>query len=265
MASANGERPVWTRPVILAIALCICAPAAAQTEDIGSVLEQVIEAYGGETNLRKLDNMIQEWAFYAPMRGRHGADIRRVSVPNQLKVELHYPDKSEIRVLSGDRGFVRFDDRGATVASDQQRDGMRLQLMRLYSPLALRERIENLQMRTSADGNFLALTLREAGLRTDYLVNRTNWQIETVVGTMVIKGVEMRFRTEYSDFKIVDGVLIHQRENKFAGEVNTAKLRLQNVELGADFDPHEFEPHGPKDFESRKDSDPAPEPRTDAI
>ena len=243
-----------SRLAILAAVLIISAPAPAEPEDIGAVLEQVIEAYGGETNVRKLDNMVQEWAFYAPRRGSHGADIRSVSVPGRLKVELHYPDKSETRVLSGDQGFVRFDERDATVASDQQRDGMRLQLMRLYSPLALLERVDNLQMRASEDGNYLALTLQEAGLRTDYLVNRTHWQIETVVGTMMIKGMEMRFRTEYSDFKFVDGVLIHHSENKFAGEVNTAKLRLQSIKLCAEFDPHEFTPHKAEDFEHPEES-----------
>ena len=251
------------RSLVLAAGLIACAPAQAQTEDIGAVLDHVIEAYGGEDNLRKLDRMVQEWDFYAPMRQRHGSDIRRVQVPDQLKVELRYPDKTETRVLSGDRGYVRFDDGDPAIASDHQRDAMRLQLMRLYSPLLLRERIDSLQM--ASDGGYLALTLVEHGLRTDYLVNSRNWRIETVVGTLTIRGMEMQFRTEYSDFKFIDGVLIHRKENKFAGDVNTAKLRLRRVELGAEFNPYEFTPHERGDFEEIEESDSITAYRADAV
>ena len=43
----------------------------------------------------------------------------------------------------------------------------------------------------------------------------------------------MSFVTEYSDFKLVDGVLVHQREDKYAGTVNTAQLQLRNIEFDA--------------------------------
>ena len=44
----------------------------------------------------------------------------------------------------------------------------------------------------------------------------------------------MQFLTEYSDFTMGDGVLIHQREKKFAGGVNTAVLHLRDIPLDAD-------------------------------
>ena len=52
----------------------------------------------------------------------------------------------------------------------------------------------------------------------------------------------MRFRTEYSDFSFRDGVLVHGKENKFAGGVNTAVLTLRNITLNADLEDGLFEP-----------------------
>ena len=81
----------------------------------------------------------------------------------------------------------------------------------------------------------------EAGLRVEYHVNRDSWRIEKVVGILAVGAGEMSFVTEYSDFAWVDGVLVHQRENKFAGGTNTAVLKLRNVEFGVEFDDSVFE------------------------
>lgn len=176
----------------------------------------------------------------ALMSQRHGTDVRSVRVPDQLKVELTYPDITEVRILNGQQGHVAFDDRLMQTASPQQRDAMRLQLMRLYSPLVLRDKSDSVSLQI--DGELCALSLLENGLRADYLVNLETWRIEKVVGTLSVNGTEMRFLTEYSDFKFVDGVLVHHKENKYAGDVNTAKLQLHRVTFDAKLDEGSFEP-----------------------
>jgi hypothetical protein len=127
-----------------------------------------------------------------------------------------------------------------------QRDAMRLQLMRLYTPLTLRDRVDALGVSSSED--YIVLTLREHGLLTEYFVNSETWRIEKTVGTLHIRGMEMQFVTEYSEFAMVDGVLMHHRENKFAGGTNTAVLKLRNIEFGVKFDDEIFE--APKEQES---------------
>ena len=63
-----------------------------------------------------------------------------------------------------------------------------------------------------------------------------------VVGTLTVNSTEMQFLTEYSDFKFVDGVLVHQKENKFAGGMNTAKLQLRRVTFDVRLDDEIFMP-----------------------
>lgn len=220
--------------------LVLSHTASPQPLDRETVLERIIHAYGGEKNLRKMDNVVQEWDFVALMGKRHGKDVRSIRVPGQLKVELKYPEKTETRFLNGDAGQVKFNGGAAQIADQRQTDAMRLQLMRLYSPLALRDRSDSIKL--VLEGNFCALTLHENGVQADYLVNLENWRIEKVVGTLKINGAEMRFLTEYSDFKYVGGVLVHQKENKFAGNVNTAMLQLRQVTFDAALDDKSFLP-----------------------
>jgi hypothetical protein len=209
-----------------------------QSLDLDTVLEQIIEAYGGEENLRKLDNQIQEWAVVALMGNRHGSDVRTIRIPDQLKVELTYPGKKETRIVNGKTGHVIYGDAPAQTAVQPQRDAMRLQLMRLYSPMVLRDKLESLTL--AVDGKLCALTLFENGVRVDYLVNTSNWHIEKVVGSLAINGSEMQFLTEYSNFTFRGGVLVHERENKFAGGVNTAILQLRRITLDAELNGTDF-------------------------
>jgi len=62
------------------------------------------------------------------------------------------------------------------------------------------------------------------------------------VGRLLMNGASMQFVTEYSEFAMVDGVLVPHRENKFVGAMNTAVLRLQRITVDAEFDDAEFEP-----------------------
>ena len=225
---------------LVALGCIILAPVGVCAEPIAGVLEQMIEAYGGEENVRKLDSTVQEWDLLALTRNQQGTDKRSIHLPAQLKVELTYPDKQETRVLDGDAGYAVFGDREPAAASAMQTSAMRLQLMRFYSPLTLRDRIDALEL-SEGDG-YLTLTLREDGLQAKYFVDAENWHIVKVVGTLSISGATMQFVTEYSEFSMEDGVLVHHRENKFVGGMNTALLRLQRITVDADFDDDEFEP-----------------------
>ena len=229
-----------TRLVLVFLVLTISSPISAQPLDLDIVLQNLIESYGGEKNLHKLDSQIQEWAVVALMGNSHGTDVRAIRAPRQLRVELRYPHKSETRIINGDRSYASYGNAPAQEAVHPQSDAMRLQLMRLYSPLVLHDKRNDLAL--TVNGEYCALTLSESGLRVDYMVNMTNWRIEKVIGSMTINGTDMRFLTEYSDFKFHDGVLVHERENKYAGAVNTAVLQLGHITLDADLNEDFFRP-----------------------
>jgi hypothetical protein len=231
---------ILSRTLCLWFLALLPAGAGANPPDLATVLDHLIRSYGGEENIRKLDNVYQEWRFVALRGNRHGIDVRSIRLPRQLRVELTYPDKQETRILNGDTSHVIFGDEPARTAGQHQRDAMRLQLMRLYTPLTLRDRIDSLTL--ILEGRNCALSLIENGLRADYLVNMDTWRIEKVVGTLTVNGAGMRFLTEYSDFEFHEGALIHRKENKFAGGVHTAVLQLHRITLDAELDTGSFLP-----------------------
>jgi hypothetical protein len=222
---------VLPRLALSFLLLIFSSAVYSQTLDLDTVLDRIIDSYGGEENLRKLDSQIQEWAVVALMGNRHGADVRTIRTPDQLKVELTYPGKKETRIVNGEASHVIYSGAPAQIAIQPQRDAMRLQLMRLYSPLVLRDRLDSLTM--MVEGEFCVLSLFENGVRADYIVNTDKWRIEKVVGSLAINGSEMQFLTEYSNFTFRDGVLLHERENKFVGGINTAVLQLRRITLDA--------------------------------
>ena len=213
----------------------------AESLDIDALLDRLIRAYGGEANLHKLDSQVQLWDFVALTSKRHGTDVRALEAPDKLRVQLIYPDKREVRIINGSASFASFGGEPEAAVGRPQSDAMRLQLMRLYSPLVLREKRDALSLEVEG-GNYV-LTLFEHGVRVDYLVNSKTWRIEKVVGGLAIKGQEFRFVTEYSDFAFRDGVLVHQKENKFAGATNTAILQLRQIMLGKKISDGHFSPN----------------------
>jgi hypothetical protein len=233
------------RILTLLTVFTLTAPAAAQAGELSVVLDQVVEIYGGEDNLRKLDRMVQEWDVVALMGNRHGTDKRIVRVPDQLRVELTYPGKKEVRILNENAAFTIFGEGPAPQAAPLQRDAMRLQLMRHYSPLVLRNKLRSLKLTDS--GNSLVLTLTEHGVRVEYFLTKESWRIERVVGTLKVGSGQMSFITDYSDFKRINGVLVHQREDKYAGSTNTAMLQLRHIEFEAEFDDKLLSPPAEKD------------------
>jgi hypothetical protein len=228
------------RFLLLTLLFFSSRPCFAEDWDLQTVLDRLVHTYGGEKSLQKMDSMVQEWNMVALMSKAHGTDVRSFRAPFQLRVILSYPNKQETRILDGDAAYYQSSNHPSEAVTGMRRDAMRLQLMRLYSPLTLRSKMESMSLLEQDD--LLALSLAENGVHVHYLVNKENFHIEKVAGVLNMGGQEIRFLTEYSDFAVIDGVLVHQAENKFANGVNTAKLKLSRITFDAPLDGEMFKP-----------------------
>ncbi|MCF6282977.1 MAG: hypothetical protein L3J28_12375 [Candidatus Polarisedimenticolaceae bacterium] len=202
------------------------APISAEPT-ITEILDQMIASYGGTEALAKLNKPYeQEWALTAIARNNEqGSDHRTIDLPNRLKIELTYPSKSETRILDGAKGEKIYDKTNHREAKGPGLDAMRLQRMRLYNPLLLKQHAAEIQADFQVEG-YYRLGLREDNIVTIYFVNRESLLIDKVKGTLNMGGISMSFLTLYRDYKAVDGVMMAHREVKFAGQVNTAELTL---------------------------------------
>lgn len=201
------------------------------------LFDEMIGAYGGLENLKKLDSYISVWDMEVRVRPQKGKAINFIDQAGKLRVELTYPDKTETRLVVGSKGYKGFNKGPLEEVTGPRLDSMKLQMMRLYSPLTLKNKAGVVV----TEGNGVKyITLKEGTITSVYHVNATTFMIEKVVGKLKMGPREMEFQTEYSDFKKVDGVLIHHRENKFAGGTNTAELFLKDVKLSVKHDANVF-------------------------
>lgn len=198
---------------------------SAGQESAAELLEKMISSYGGVTALEKLNKPYKQvWQLNAVSRNAHGNDTRYIELPEKLQVELKYPKNSETRILAGNQGIKIYDGTKKIQAKGPALDAMRLQRMRLYSPLLLKDKTASITLTETND--YYCLKLTEGGLLAEYFVNKKTHLIDIVVGTLQMGGASMQFKTEYHDYKMEKGVMLPHREIKYAGNVNTAVLTL---------------------------------------
>lgn len=198
------------------------------------VVNSMIEAYGGEENLKQLNSYSQLWVMDALAKQDTGNDVRYIVQPERLRVELFYSKSSaEQRIINGNKGFNSMQGGSKNEAKGPQLSAMKIQRARMYTALTLKLKIESLTHRQEEGYNILSL--KEGEITTNYYVNVETNLIDKVVGSMSMGGRNMEFVTEYSDYKEVKGVMIAHKENKFAMGMNTAQNVLQDLRLSETF------------------------------
>lgn len=218
-----------TNPIksILAAMLLLTSLNASDTA-LEKVLNKMVDVYGGEENIAKMNDYEQVWLVEAKAGNKNGTDHRVVSLPGSLRTELTYPDKKETRLLVDGHGTKEFG--GTKVeAKGPMLDAMKLQLMRLYNPLILKNRAKNIEL-GSDDANHI-LTLKDGTLETKYFVSKREYMIEKVVGKLSVGAQSMEFVTLYKDYEKKEGAMLPTTETKYAGSVNTAVMKLQAMKL----------------------------------
>lgn len=209
----------------LATALLLTSLNAKDTAS-DEILNKMINVYGGEKNIIKMSSYEQVWLVEAKAGNRNGSDHRRVSLPSSLRTELTYPDKKETRTLVEGHGTKEFGNK-KVVASGPMLDAMKLQLMRLYNPLVLKNRAQNIEF-SSDDTNYIFI-LKEGNIETKYFVSKREYLIEKVIGKLSFGAKSMGFVTLYKNYEKKEGVMMPTTEVKYAGDVNTAVMKLQSV------------------------------------
>lgn len=224
----------------MVLALAGCGQSEKAVDPVDALLDDMIGVYGGAENLKKLNSYESIWDMSVKVRPEKGEAVVRVAQPDKLRVDLNYPNKSESRVVNGSTGFKVYNGNARQDSRGPMLNAMKLQVMRLYTPLVLKELKKTNTITLTKGEGYNVLTLAGDGLTSAYFVNQETKHIDRVVGTLNMGGREMAFRTEYGDFKVVDGVLMHHSEDKYAGGVNTALLTLKSIKVGVEHTPDTF-------------------------
>ena len=213
--------------LLLAIMIFTTALNANDTT-ASAIINKMINAYGGQENLKQLNEYEQTWDIEAKTNNKNGTDNRKVKMPSYLYTKLQYPHKTETRELTNNSGTKQFGDR-VVKAQGPMLDAMKLQLMRLFHPLELQKHLKNIV--AIPNNEHYLLSLSQNGVAADYYVSKKNYLIQKVIGKLKMGSHKMEFLTLYEEYKNINGVMLPHREVKYAGSVNTAIMRLKKIKF----------------------------------
>lgn len=217
--------------VLLAGVATLAIPARAQTPDPGSVVDAVLQAYGGARVLKGVQALRLEGTIIASRQGQGGRFIRIVEGPHSLKVLLHYADHVEIRVLDGDRGWSGDSPQTLRAASGPMLAAMELESARSWVPWILDDMRDSLKVER-ADANVVVLSGGLVpGLALRVYVDARSHRVLRTESEMDIPQMKMEFATDYGDFHRVSGVLVPFREVSFENGVHVASLSVERARI----------------------------------
>ncbi len=209
---------------ILLMALLFFSVANAKEElDKQQIINKMIDSYGGEENLLQLLKYKQTWNIEFMSSDNSGFDKREVVMPDYLRTEIIYPNKTEIRVLDKDSAVKIFSGKVTPIKGPMIK-AVKLQLMRLYNPLVLKNKIKNINV--SQNSKQYILELENDGMKVEYIVSKKTMLIEKTIGRLQMGPQQLEFLTKYDEYKSVNGVMIPHKEIKFVGSLNTAVMTL---------------------------------------
>jgi hypothetical protein len=210
------------------------------------LIDKVLAAYGGRERLMAVRTTRMEGTVRALPRRMEGRTVRTFSRPNRLKVVLAYPERPEIRIVDGERGW-RTDGSGKLKpVGGFLLSSMDLQAARANLPWLLDERRGNVRhLGSAAEGgtpvNLLEVPLGE-GLTLLAVVEMKSGLIIRTFSTLKAPGMATHFETHYSDFRPVNGFLFAWHEETFASGMHTGSVTFDSIIVDPELAAGEFAP-----------------------
>ena len=211
---------------VLLMALFFFSSANAKELDKYSIINEMIKSYGGEEKLLQLLNYKQTWNVEFMSSDNSGYDNRKVIMPEYLRTEIIHPNKTEVRIINKNSAKKIFSGKVVEVKGPML-NAIKLQLMRLYSPLVLKNQLNNINV--TQNSKQYILELEKSGMKVEYIVSKRTYFIEKTIGRLQMGPQQLEFLTEYDEYKSVKGVMIPHKETKFVGSLNTAVMTLNKI------------------------------------
>lgn len=207
----------------LAISLCLCLftqPLWAENQQPPSLqhlIDQVIEAYGGEKVWRNTRSIQQSGKIHSLRRGITGQIERTYQYPDRMKVAIRYSaNDTELRQLDGEHAW-----KNGRAASRPYMLATRLQASRLGLPQLLLEnraaaRDHGLMQAEGGSRRHVIELPLQFGLRLLLEIEPLSHRILRSRGLMTMGGQMMEFSASYEDFRHIEGRLIPFKEHHYA-------------------------------------------------
>ena len=201
--------------------------ASAVTPAPAELLAKVVAAHGGQKALVAAHALRERGALVSP-RGS-ATVLREFERPGRLKVDVAYAASREVRLLDGDKAF-----RNGEPVTGPAMAAMSLQAARLDLPFLLAGaagKAEDLGLIEHRGRQVRALRLKLGeGKEAVALIDPETSRIVRSETSAPAGPGRVAFSTDYSDFRVVEGVLFAFVEENFASGMATGKTTLEKIE-----------------------------------
>ncbi len=231
-----GLKPLFTLLRSMRIAGLLCGflaaagTASAQRHDAGGLIDRVMEAYGGSQKLRSIKAYRLQGTLRAHQRRRDGEFIRISEGFDRLKVLVRYATNMELRVVDGKRGWRGRSRQELGPAHGPMLDAMLLQAARARLPWILDRFRDRVRLVKEEKENSLVLEMPlQSGLLLRAFLDTKSIRIVRTESILPAGAMQMKFTSDYADFRNVSGVFFPFREENYASGVHTASMAVQEL------------------------------------
>jgi hypothetical protein len=211
---------------------CLFLVGPAKAADLGGLLDSVVDTYGGPSAAARMEAFRVEAAVDARPQGGIGRVVRDFEAPDRYRVEIAYPQGTEVRILNGTAAW-RGDDTRLQRVEGPPKLAMIYQLLRATIPWVFVHHRKLFEDRGT--GRRDGVELRRVGLPwamdldLTFWVDPVNRRVPWVEGLIRTAQGPIAFATRYEDFRRIDGVLVPFAEENYAGDQHTGTTRVRSV------------------------------------
>jgi len=230
--------------LVLIVAPAVPPRAAGAAADLGDLVQRVRREYGGEA-VAKVPGFRARGRILTLTDGISGQVRVSLAMNGSLRVEIRYPDRTEIRILSGKLAW-NGGPHGQSFSDEALADSMRLQYHRLAAAFELTGApIEELEIAGTSEEGWIRVRRRwDEQTATVYEIDPESGRILRVAGELGSGETAIVFVSEAHDFRRVAGVLFAFRTTTIISGHAAAEMILDRVTLEDDFPADEFRPAG---------------------
>jgi len=222
----------WSSMLVAAALLPGTAPAQNTASlDASELASRVVAAYGDQNDVLSVRAYRLDADITAHARQKRGRVSRISEGPEQLTVMVSYASDTEIRVFK-DRQVLRGSSfQKLAPVGGPLRSAVILQAMRSSLPWLLLDSRYTPKLESNSDDYHVLDIEPGEGMLLRAFVDKKTFLISRVESLVRAGQKVVIFRTEYSDYREIGGVMFPFLEENYASGVHTATTKVTGIEL----------------------------------
>lgn len=237
--------------ILLTVLLCLVFASPTQgserrVESGKEIVASVLKAYGGSKAVGNVFSVMATGRIAEFMNGKSGSYARFFDRTGKLRIEVMPEQGGEIRILNGKHGWQKVGEGFAPVSNIEIRS-MIYQYSYLDLPMGLidgefQAEYGGIEQHNGREMYLLLIAPKHAPPVHVLIDPKTRLIVRVAANFAMGMMGSSELATEYSDYRIVGGVLFPYKLTNFAGDTKLSEIVLSDIQLNRRFPESLFTP-----------------------